>query len=97
MVVSVNGQHGLLALRHAILVFENEIANVIHQYHNMVVTGVRVRDMGQNVAKSRIVQVTIPSSVCSYVPFTAPAKSPLTLHYNRTPYGNQLKLIRLVC
>ena len=54
MVDSVNGQNGLLAQRHAILVYENELVNVIHQYHPMVETG---HPMTFNVAKSRIVQV----------------------------------------
>ena len=72
---SVNGQHGPLALKHAILVCKNELVSAIHQYHDMVVTGVRVRHTEVNVVKSKIVQVTTPSSVSydcvNYTEFTA--------------------------
>ena len=54
---SVNGQNGLLAQRRAILVYENELVNVIHKYHPMVETGVKAHPMTFNIAKSRIVQV----------------------------------------
>ena len=59
MVVSVNGQNGPNVQRRAIRVFTNEHEIAIPHHQRMGVTGVRARITTLNVAKSRIVQVTI--------------------------------------